>query len=255
MLKIKNLNKTFYPGTKEEQIIFRDFNIEIEDSMCTAILGPNGCGKSTLFNLISGSLKEDSGSIELNGVELTELSEEKRAAYIGKVNQAPLKGVSPNLSILENMALADRKGEKFRLKKMLPNADKEKIIKKLESLGLGLENKLNSKIRLLSGGQAQSLSLIMAAMNKPALLLLDEHTAALDPKTSNVVMDKTEELIEKESIMTCMITHDLRAAIRYSDRIVMLNKGKIVLDVLASDITEDDLRKFYDSTLDLAAEI
>lgn len=149
------------------------------------------------------------------------------------------------------MALADRKGSKFRLKKMIPNADKEMIIAKLKTLGLGLENKLNTKIRLLSGGQAQSLSLLMATMNNPSLLLLDEHTAALDPKTSNVVMDKTEELIEKESIMTCMITHDLRAAIRYSDRIVMLNRGKILLDVMSSEITEEVLRKFYDSTVDL----
>lgn len=250
MLKINNLNKTFYPGTPEENRIFENFNLEIENNKCTAILGPNGCGKSTLFNLISGSLKSDSGDIHLEGLNLQNLLEEKRSEYIGKVNQDPSKGVSPNLSILENMSIALKKGEKFTFKKLVKKENITPIVSKLKELGLGLENKLNTEVKFLSGGQRQSLSLLMATLRKPRLLLLDEHTAALDPKTSKIIMDKTQELISKESITTLMITHNLRNAIAYSDRIIMLNKGKVVLDIDSKDITEEELVKIYTSKVE-----
>ncbi|MDO5715542.1 MAG: ATP-binding cassette domain-containing protein [Tissierellia bacterium] len=247
MLQIKNLNKAFYRGTAEENIIFNDFSLEIEKNKCTTILGPNGCGKSTLFNLISGSLEVDSGEIILEDVNISKMPEQKRAIYIGKVNQDPSKGVSSSLNILENMSMALKKGEKFTFHRLVKKHNLEPIIKKLEEIDLGLEHKLNTQVRFLSGGQRQSLSLLMATIKCPKLLLLDEHTAALDPKTSKVIMDKTANLIEKEHITTLMITHNLKNAIDYSDRIIMLNEGHVVLDVDANSITEEELTREYNT--------
>lgn len=249
MLKIKNLSKTFYPGTPEEHKVFENFSLEVEENVCTTILGPNGCGKSTLFNMISGSIRNDSGNIKLNGKNIEDLSEEKRALLIGKVSQDPSMGVSPSLNIMENMSLALKKGEKFTFKKLVKKENTDFIIKQLKELNLGLENKLNTQVKFLSGGQRQSLSLVMAAIKKPQLLLLDEHTAALDPKTSKLIMDKTADLIKREKITTLMITHNLRHAIEYSDRIIMLNKGKVVLDIKANSITEDELTKIYNEKI------
>lgn len=249
MLIIKHLNKKFYPGTPEEHTVFEDFNLQIEENVCTTILGPNGCGKSTLFNMISGSIKSDSGTIELNGEVLNNLSEDKRALLIGKVSQDPSMGVSPTLNILENMSLALKKGEKFTFKKLVKKENIDRIVKSLQELDLGLEDKLTTQVRFLSGGQRQSLSLLMATIKRPQLLLLDEHTAALDPKTSKVIMDKTASLIEREKITTLMITHNLRHAIEYSDRIIMLNKGQVVLDVKAQDITEEELAHIYNEKI------
>ena len=249
MLKIKNLSKTFYPGTPEEHKVFENFSLEVEENVCTTILGPNGCGKSTLFNMISGSIRNDSGNIKLNGKNIEDLSEEKRALLIGKVSQDPSMGVSPSLNIMENMSLALKKGEKFTFKKLVKKENTDFIIKQLKELNLGLENKLNTQVKFLSGGQRQSLSLVMAAIKKPQLLLLDEHTAALDPKTSKLIMDKTADLIKTEKITTLMITHNLRHAIEYSDRIIMLNKGKVVLDIKADSITEDELTKIYNEKI------
>lgn len=249
MLKINNLSKTFYPGTPEEHSVFNNFSLEIEENACTTILGPNGCGKSTLFNMISGSIKNDNGTIELNGKNIENLSEDKRALYIGKVNQDPSMGVSPSLNILENMSLAVKKGEKFTFKKLIKKENLDRIIKSLKELDLGLEDKLTTQVKFLSGGQRQSLSLLMATVKRPDLLLLDEHTAALDPKTSKLIMDKTNDLIKREKITTLMITHNLKHAIEYSDRIIMLNRGEVVLDILSSDVNEEELTKIYNEKI------
>lgn len=253
MLKIKNLSKSFNRNTENELNIFSSFNLEIEKNKCTAIIGPNGCGKSTLLNLISGSIKADKGEIILNKIDITNFQEEERALYIGRVYQNPYMGVSPSLTILENMALADKKGEKFALRRLIRRNNINKYKEVLEDLDLGLENKLHTKVKFLSGGQRQSLSLIMAAMKHPDLLLLDEHTAALDPKTSNVVMKKTKELIERYSITTIMISHNMKDAIEYSDRIIMLDKGEIILDEKSIDITENQLIKIYRKKLENVA--
>ncbi|MDO4593803.1 MAG: ATP-binding cassette domain-containing protein [Tissierellia bacterium] len=245
MLEIRNLSKTFYPKTPEENRIFKDFNLIIEKNRCTTILGPNGCGKSTLFNMISGQIKNESGEIFINGKEITNLKEEQRANCIAKVNQDPTVGVCPSLNIEENMSIALKKGEKYTFKRLIKKSNEEYIKQKLKEVDLGLENKLKTKVKFLSGGQRQCLSLIMATLKKPDLLLLDEHTAALDPKTGRIVMDKTLELIQKEKITTLMITHNLRNAIDYSDRIIMLNHGKIVLDVKKGEITERELQDIY----------
>ena len=249
MLEIKNISKTFNPGTEEENTIFKDFSLKVEEGIATTIIGPNGCGKSTLMRIISGALPVDRGSILIDGEDVTGLSEEKRAAYIGKVSQDPKDGVATNLDIYENMALSLKKSGKFTLKSLNKNADEKEIIARLKSLNLGLEDKLHTKTGLLSGGQRQSLALLMATNIRPKLLLLDEHTAALDPKTSRNVMDKTRSLIDTEKITTLLISHNLRDVVRYSDRIIMLNKGQIALDVRAKDITEDELIRSYKEIL------
>lgn len=250
MLSIINLSKTFYKGTPEEQNIFKNFSLDIEESKCTTILGPNGCGKSTLFNLISGSLNMDEGKFILNGRDISNLKEEKRAFHIGRVSQDPSKGVSPSLNILENMSISLKKGEKFTFRKLLKSKNMDMIVKKLKELNLGLEEKLKTPVKFLSGGQRQSLSLLMATIKKPDLLLLDEHTAALDPKTSKLIMEKTKDLIEKEHITTLMITHNLSHAIEYSDRIIMLNNGRVVLDINSKEITEEELKRLYNENIE-----
>lgn len=216
MLKIQNLSKSFNVGTENEINIFNNFNLKIEKNKCTAIIGSNGCGKSTLLNMISGSILSDKGQIYLNGIDISKLKEEQRAANIGRVHQDPSMGVSPSLTILENMSLADKKGEKFSLKKLIRKNKINMYKEILKTLDLGLEDKLNTRVKFLSGGQRQSLSLVMAAMKHPDLLLLDEHTAALDPKTSSVIMKKTKELIEKYAITTIMISHNMKDADRKS---------------------------------------
>lgn len=249
MLKIQNLSKSFNIGTDNEINIFNNFNLKIEKNKCTAIIGSNGCGKSTLLNMISGSLLADKGQIYLNGNDISKLKEEQRAKNIGRVHQDPSMGVSPTLTILENMSLADKKGEYFSLKKLVKKNNIERYKEILRTLDLGLEEKLNTKVKFLSGGQRQSLSLLMSTMKYPDLLLLDEHTAALDPKTSNVIMKKTKELIEKYAITTIMISHNMKDAIEYSDRVIMLDKGEIVLDKLSKDVTEKELMDIYISKM------
>ena len=249
MLKIQNLSKSFNKGTENEINLFNRFNFEVEDHKCTAIIGSNGCGKSTLLNMIGGSILNDSGQIILNGVDISKLREEQRAINIGRVYQDPSMGVSPTLTILENMSLADKKGEKFTLKKLIKKNNIDRYIELIKTLDLGLENKLNTKVKFLSGGQRQSLSLVMAAMKHPDLLLLDEHTAALDPKTSHVIMKKTKELLHKYKITTIMISHNMKDAIEYSDRIVMLDKGEVVFDKPSRDTTEDELIEIYKAKL------
>ncbi|MDO5037102.1 MAG: ATP-binding cassette domain-containing protein [Tissierellia bacterium] len=250
MLSIKHLQKTFYPGTPEENRVFKDFNLETQDHGCIAILGPNGCGKSTLFNLVTGGLQADAGKIELNGLDLTPISEVDRAKYIGRVMQDPSKGVSPNLTILENLYLSRLKGQKFGFSSLVKKDIQDELVDKLASAKLGLENKLNTQVKYLSGGQRQTVSLIMATYNRPDLLLLDEHTAALDPKTSYLVLEKTRDLIDREKILTLMITHNLRTAIDFSDRIIMMLAGKIVLDVPGKSLSEEELTRIYHEKID-----
>ena len=245
MLQIKNLSKSFNIGTENETTIFNNFNFTVKDSEFVAILGANGCGKSTLFNLISGSLENDGGSILLDGIEIGKLKEEKRAFGISKIHQDPSKGVSPSLTILENISLASKKCEKFSLKRLIQKNKIENYINLLKEVELGLENKLDTQVKFLSGGQRQALSLIMATMKKPKLLLLDEHTSALDPKTSKVIMEKTKQLIDKQKQSSAAFSHNLRDAIKYADRIVMLDKGKVILDIPSKNVTEEELHKIY----------
>lgn len=245
MLKIRGMNKSFNAGTENEANIFKNFNLDINEGETTVILGANGCGKSTLFNIISGVMPCESGEISLSGKKLDGLREHQRAAHIGRVHQNPSLGVSPSLTILENMSLSDKKCSRFGFRKLVKKDQINRYTEMLRTLDLGLENKLNTQVKFLSGGQRQSLSLLMATMKRPELLLLDEHTAALDPKTSKVVMEKTMELVRKEKITTLMISHNLRDAIKYSDRIIMLDRGNVILDAKSNLISESELIKIY----------
>ena len=183
-------------------------------------------------------------------VSINNLKEEDRAWGIGKVHQDPSKGVSPSLTILENLSLADKKCEKFSLRNLIKKDKIKKFVEILKEVDLGLENKLDTQVKFLSGGQRQALSLIMATLKKPKLLLLDEHTAALDPKTSKVIMEKTKQLIDKQHITAMMISHNLRDAVQYADRIIMLDKGRVILDVESKKITESELAKIYNSKIE-----
>jgi putative ABC transport system ATP-binding protein len=247
MLEIKNMSKSFNIGTDNETNIFTNFDFHIARGECTGILGANGCGKSTLFNIISGAIVQEEGDIILNGENINHRKENERAKFIGRVHQNPSAGVSPSLTILENISLSDKKCQKFGLRKLINKNKISEYREILSTLDLGLENKLDTEVKFLSGGQRQSLSLLMATMNKPELLLLDEHTAALDPKTSRLIMEKTKELIDTYSITTMMISHNVRDAIKYSDRIVMLDKGRVILDVKNGSITEKELLNIYNS--------
>lgn len=247
MLKINNLSKKFNVGTDNELNVFESFDLKINAGECTGILGANGCGKSTLFNIIGGVLMPDSGDIFINDIKINSMKENERAKFIGRVHQNPSAGVSPSLTILENISLSDKKCQKFGLKRLINKNKIDEYSEILKTLDLGLENKLNTEVKFLSGGQRQSLSLLMATLKKPELLLLDEHTAALDPKTSKLIMDKTQELIKMHAITTMMISHNVRDAINYSDRIIMLDRGKVVLDVRNSEITEKELLSIYNS--------
>lgn len=245
MLEIKNLTKTFNRGTENEIKVFEDFNISFEENKCTAIIGHNGCGKSTLMNIIGGNIKSDEGEILINDKDVSGLKEEDRSRYIGRVHQDPSMGVAPSLTILENMAMAHKKNEKFSLKALVNKKNINFYRELLSSLDLGLEDMLDTKVKFLSGGQRQSLSLVMAAMKHPDIMLLDEHTAALDPKTSFLIMNKTKELIDDFKMTTIMISHNMSDAIKYSDRVIMLEEGRIVLDEKTSSLTEDRLRSIY----------
>ena len=249
MLKITSLKKGFNKGTPFENNIFKDFNLTIEENTSTAIIGSNGCGKSTLLNLIAGNLESDGGSIKIDGNEVSSLNEQKRSKFFGRVHQDPSKGVSPSLTILENMALADNKGGRFNLSFLIKKDRVEYYKDLLRPLDLGLEDMLHNKVSLLSGGQRQSLSLVMASMKSPKLLLLDEHTASLDPKIANVVMKKTKDLINNKNITTIMITHNMKDAVEYTDRVIMLKEGEIFMDEKSKNISERDLNDLYKLTI------
>ncbi len=244
MLQIRRLKKYYNPDSDNTIRLFEDLNIDFGVEM-TALLGPNGCGKSTLLDLISGAKFCDAGTIHLDGVEITQTEERVRAKDIARVYQNPSMGVAPSLTVLENLALADHKGKPVTLGKLIQRDRIDFYRTRLEELNLGLEDKFASLVRELSGGQRQSLALVMATMKEPKILLLDEHTAALDPATSELVMEKTTELVNRHKMMTIMVTHDPRMALRYADRIVVLSRGTVRTDVQAGEIEEMELLEAF----------
>ena len=231
MLEIQNIFKTFNAGTINEKRALNGVSLTLNDGDFVTVIGGNGAGKSTLMNAIAGVFGVDSGKILIDGMDLTHLPEYKRAKYIGRVFQDPMMGTAATMQIEENLALAARRGMKRTLRIGITKAEREEYKEQLKILGLGLENRMTSKVGLLSGGQRQALTLLMATLRKPKLLLLDEHTAALDPKTAEKVLEATERIVAKDKLTTVMITHNMRDAIAHGNRLIMMYDGKILIDV------------------------
>lgn len=250
MLKLFNVSKTFNPGTITEKIALKNINLEIDDGDFITVIGGNGAGKSTLLNLIAGIHFTDTGSLFLDGMDLTGMPEYARAKYLGRVFQDPMMGTAANMQIEENLALAMRRGKRRTLSWGVQPAERALYREKLALLGLGLEKRMTSKVGLLSGGQRQALTLLMATLQKPKLLLLDEHTAALDPKTAKKVLDLTETFVADERLTTFMVTHNMKDAIRCGNRLIMMSEGRIIYDVKGDEkknLRVEDLLKRFDA--------
>ncbi len=231
MLEVKNVSKTFNPGTINEKTALRDVSLRLEEGDFVTVIGGNGAGKSTLLNAVAGVWPVDAGTISIDGIDVTGTSEHRRAKYIGRVFQDPMMGTAASMQIEENLALAARRGKRRGLRIGITRAEREEYIERLKILDLGLESRLTAKVGLLSGGQRQALTLLMATLIKPKILLLDEHTAALDPKTAAKVLDATDRIIKKDRLTTLMITHNMKDAIAHGNRLIMMYEGRIVIDV------------------------
>ena len=252
MLEVAKINKTFNKGTVNEKHVIKDLDITINEGDFITVIGGNGAGKSTLLNLISGAYTLDSGKIVIDGQDVSKEKEHKRAKLIGRVFQDPMTGTCADLSIVENLSLAKRRGKTRTLRRGITKEEKLEYQEILKGLDLNLETRLNSKVGLLSGGQRQALTLLMATLVKPKLLLLDEHTAALDPKTADRVLTLTNKIVNKDKITTLMITHNMRDAIKYGNRLIMMSDGQIVLDIKGEEKSKltvaDLLQKFEIAT-------
>ena len=231
MLEIKNISKTFNPGTINEKKALSDLSLTLKDGDFVTVIGGNGAGKSTLLNAVAGVWPVDCGSILLDGEDITALPEHKRAKLIGRVFQDPMMGTAPNMQMEENLALALRRGQKRGLRWGVTKAERQEYREKLKTLGLGLEDRMTVKVGLLSGGQRQALTLLMASLQKPKLLLLDEHTAALDPKTAAKVLELSDRIVAENHLTTMMVTHNMKDAIAHGNRLIMMYDGRIVIDV------------------------
>ena len=244
MLDLKNVSKTFHPGTVNARTALDDLSLHLNEGDFVTVIGGNGAGKSTLLNAIAGTFAVDSGSIAIGGQEGTRLPEFKRAALIGRVFQDPMQGTAATMQIEENLALAARRGQPRGLRWGITKAEREKYRALLQPLDLGLEDRLTAKVGLLSGGQPQALTLLMAALKHPQLLLLDEHTAALDPKTAAKVLSLSDQIVAENHLTTLMITHNMKDAIRHGNRLLMMSAGRIVLDISGEEkkkLTVEDL--------------
>ena len=244
MLKITNLQKTFNPGTVNAKTALNGLSLHLKDGDFVTVIGGNGAGKSTLLNAIAGVWKPDCGSIQIDGVDVTNVPEHKRAAFLGRVFQDPMKGTAPDMEIAENLSIAARRGTKRKLIWGVRKAERERYKKLLADLELGLEDRLSAKVGLLSGGQRQAVTLLMATLNRPKLLLLDEHTAALDPKTAAKVLELTDRIVRENKLTTLMITHNMNDAIAHGNRLIMMHEGRIIVDVEGEEkkkLTVEDL--------------
>ena len=235
MLELKHIDKYYNIGTINEMCLFDDFNLTVEDGQFVSVIGSNGSGKTSMLNIICGSSYVDSGSVIMNGEDITNKKEFLRYKDIGRVYQDPSMGTCPDMTILENMAIADNKAKSYGLSLGINRSRVEYYKEQLRSLNLGLEDKLHVKVGALSGGQRQAMSLLMATMTKLKFLILDEHTAALDPKTADLIMELTDSIVKEKKLTTLMVTHNLRYAAEYGDRLIMMNKGRIVLDKAGQD--------------------
>jgi putative ABC transport system ATP-binding protein len=248
VLTINGIYKKFNIGTINEKDALRNVSLTLEEGDFVTLIGGNGAGKSTLLNCVAGVHSVNMGSIIIDGVDVTKLSEHKRADFIGRVFQDPMMGTAANMGIEENLALAFRRGQSRSLKWGISNKEREKYKESLSHLDLGLENRLSAKVGLLSGGQRQALTLLMATLKKPKILLLDEHTAALDPKTAEKVLQLSDQYISEGNLTTLMVTHNMRHAIQYGNRLIMMHEGRIILDIKGEEkrqLTVEDLLKRF----------
>ena len=254
MLEMKHIYKYYNPGTVNEMCLFQDLNLTVEDGEFVAIVGSNGSGKTSLLNLICGSIPVDSGSITINGENITGQKEYRRMSKIGRVFQNPAMGTCPSMTILENLALADNKGKRYGLGLGVQKKREEHYKEMLRPLNLGLEDKLHVKVGSLSGGQRQAMSLFMSTMTPIDFLILDEHTAALDPKTAELIMELTGKIVEEKKLTTIMVTHNLRYAVEYGNRLLMMHQGGVVMDLKGKEKeelqVEDILSKFNEISIE-----
>lgn len=248
MLELRDIHKTFNPGGINEKVVLKGVSLTLNDGDFVTVIGGNGAGKSTLLNVVAGVHEPDYGQILIDDIDITKLAGHKRAKYIGLVSQDPMMGTAATMQIEENLALAARRGKPRTLRRGITKAEREEYVNLLATLELGLEDRLTSKVGLLSGGQRQALTLLMATVRKPHLLLLDEHTAALDPKTAAKVLEITEKIISRDKLTTLMITHNMKDAITHGNRLIMMYDGRIVVDVSGEDksrLTVDQLLALF----------
>lgn len=254
MLKINGVYKTFNPGTVNEKHALNGIDLHLEEGDFVTVIGGNGAGKSTMLNMVAGVYPVDCGTIIIDGEDVTKFPEHKRAKHLGRVFQDPMNGTAANMQIIENLALSARRGKKRTLRAGVTRKEKNTYHELLKSLDLGLEDRLTSKVGLLSGGQRQAVTLLMATLKKPKILLLDEHTAALDPKTAQKVLKLTQQIVEEHNLTTIMITHNMNDAINIGNRLIMMHDGKIIYDVRGEEkkklTTEDLLEKFKNTNGD-----
>lgn len=250
MLEIRNVSKLFNPGTPDEKIALSNINLHLRPGDFITVIGSNGAGKSTLMNIISGAMSPDSGKVLIEDGEVNNMAEHKRSRWIGRVFQDPMAGTAPSMSIQENLALAYSRGKARGLSFGVTNSRKGLFREQLSKLGIGLENRLNAKVGLLSGGERQALSLLMATFTQPKILLLDEHTAALDPSRAELITRLTKQIVEDMKLTTLMVTHNMEQAIRLGNRLIMMDKGKIILDIPAErkqDLTVESLLQQFEN--------
>lgn len=231
MLEIQGVKKTFFPGTVNEKVALSGVDLTLEDGDFVTVIGGNGAGKSTLLNVVSGTLTADSGTVVLDGVDITRMPEYRRAKYLGRVFQDPMMGTAPSMLIEENLALAARRGKRRGLRWGISGAERDRYREMLRQLDLGLEDRMSTRVGLLSGGQRQALTLLMASLQQPKLLLLDEHTAALDPRTAAKVLALSDKIVSEHRLTTMMVTHNMKDAIAHGNRLIMMNAGRVVLDI------------------------
>ena len=249
MLEIRDVCKTFNPGTVNEKTALDHLSLTLEEGDFVTVIGGNGAGKSTCLNAVAGSFQVDSGQILLDGIDITRMPAHVRAQYLGRVFQDPMMGTAPDMWIEENLALAARRGKRRTLKWSISERERAEYRELLAPLGLGLEGRLQTKVGLLSGGQRQALTLLMATMKKPKLLLLDEHTAALDPKTASVVLELSDRIVAEHGLTTMMVTHNMRDALAHGNRLIMMDEGRIKLDVRGEEkkrLSVSDLLEVFD---------
>ena len=248
MLELSHVTKTFYPGTVNEKVALNDLSLSLMEGDFVTVIGSNGSGKSTMLNAISGVWGIDSGTIRIDGMDVTGMSEHRRAAFLGRVFQDPMLGTAPDMQIEENLALAARRGKRRGLKWGITRLEREDYRELLREFDLGLEDRLTAKVGLLSGGQRQALTLLMASLQRPKVLLLDEHTAALDPRTADKVLRLSDKIISENNLTALMVTHNMRDAIAHGNRLIMMNAGRVVVDVAGEEkkkLTVDQLLELF----------